>query len=162
MLVVALNLRIAIVGLGPLLDDIRHDTGMSSALAGTLATIPFLCMGVFALAGLPVLRRWGVERLIGGALLCVGGGTLLRAAMPTAAGVVVATIPIGIGIAEPQPFIDGNKRAAPVAMLTFLEINGSRLHATDPELATWIVDLGVGSTPEDLANKVRRAAQPAA
>lgn len=39
------------------------------------------------------------------------------------------------GIAKTQPFIDGNKRAALVAMLTFLEINGARLQATDRELA---------------------------
>jgi prophage maintenance system killer protein len=31
------------------------------------------------------------------------------------------------GIAETQAFIDGNKRAALVSMLTFLEINGHRL-----------------------------------
>src|ERR1700722_1946609 len=38
------------------------------------------------------------------------------------------------GIAESQPFIDGNKRMALVAMLTFLEINGLRVEASDPEL----------------------------
>ena len=41
------------------------------------------------------------------------------------------------GIAETQPFIDGNKRAALVVMLTFLEINGSRVQASDRELAVW-------------------------
>ena len=65
------------------------------------------------------------------------------------------------GIAETQPFIDGNKRIALVAMLTFLEINGIGLEATDPELATWIIDLSAGSTPEALADKVRSVAQPA-
>jgi death-on-curing protein len=65
------------------------------------------------------------------------------------------------GIAETQPFIDGNKRIALVAMLTLLEINGIGLEATDPELATWIIDLSAGSTPEALADKVRSVAQPA-
>jgi len=37
------------------------------------------------------------------------------------------------GIAEGQPFLDGNKRLALVAMLTFLEANGYRIEATDPE-----------------------------
>jgi hypothetical protein len=37
------------------------------------------------------------------------------------------------GIAEGQPFLDGNKRLALVAMLTFLEINGYRVDATHPE-----------------------------
>jgi hypothetical protein len=35
------------------------------------------------------------------------------------------------GIAEGQPLIDGNKRTALIAMLTFLEINGVRIEATD-------------------------------
>ena len=43
------------------------------------------------------------------------------------------------GIAEGQPFLDGNKRLALVAMLTFLEANGYRIDATDPELANWII-----------------------
>lgn len=33
------------------------------------------------------------------------------------------------GIAESQPFFDGNKRLALVAMLTFLELNGYRVEA---------------------------------
>ena len=36
------------------------------------------------------------------------------------------------GIAESQTFLDANKRLALVAMLTFLEVNGSRVEATDP------------------------------
>ncbi|MEX2414350.1 MAG: type II toxin-antitoxin system death-on-curing family toxin [Thermoleophilaceae bacterium] len=65
------------------------------------------------------------------------------------------------GIAESQPFIDGNKRAALVAMLTFLEINGTRLQATDPELAAWIIDLSARASPDQLAETIRRAAQTA-
>jgi death-on-curing family protein len=38
------------------------------------------------------------------------------------------------GVAESQAFIDGNKRSALVLMLTFLEINGYEIKATDPEL----------------------------
>ena len=65
------------------------------------------------------------------------------------------------GIAETQPFIDGNKRIALVAMLTFLEINSIGLQATDPELATWVIGLSAGSTPEELADEIRSVAQPA-
>lgn len=59
------------------------------------------------------------------------------------------------GIAETQPFLDGNKRTALVAMLTFLEVNGCRVRATDPELAEWIIGLSAGTTPEALAEKLR-------
>jgi death-on-curing protein len=59
------------------------------------------------------------------------------------------------GIAEGQYFVDANKRLALVAMLTFLELNGYRVHATDPELAAWILDLAAGTTPEQLAQRIR-------
>jgi death-on-curing protein len=59
------------------------------------------------------------------------------------------------GIAENQPFLDGNKRVALVAMLTFLEANGYRVDATDPELADWIIRLSAGLTPEQLAEAIR-------
>jgi death-on-curing protein len=61
------------------------------------------------------------------------------------------------GIAEGQFFVDANKRLALVAMLTFLELNGYRVQASDPELATWILDLAAGTTPEQLAERVRGA-----
>lgn len=62
---------------------------------------------------------------------------------------------LAYGIAETQPFVDANKRAALVAMLTFLEINGYHVRATDPELAEWIISLSRGATPEALAEILR-------
>jgi death-on-curing protein len=61
------------------------------------------------------------------------------------------------GIAEGQQFIDGNKRTALVAMLTFLEINGWRVEASDPELADWILSFSAGATPETVATHLRPA-----
>ena len=65
------------------------------------------------------------------------------------------------GIAESQPFLDGNKRLALVAMLTFLEANGYRLVAPDPELAEWIIRLSAGLTPKQLAEEIRARLVPA-
>jgi death on curing protein len=64
------------------------------------------------------------------------------------------------GIAEGQQFIDGNKRTALVAMLTFLEINGTGIKASDQELADWIISFSAGATPEDVAEFIRSAANP--
>ncbi len=61
------------------------------------------------------------------------------------------------GIAEGQPFLDGNKRVALVAMLTFLEVNGHRLPVPDRELADWMISLSTGTTPEELAEQIRAA-----
>jgi death on curing protein len=64
------------------------------------------------------------------------------------------------GIAEGQQFVDGNKRTALVAMLTFLEINGIRVRASDRELADWILSFSSGATPEQVAQLVRAAGSP--
>ena len=63
------------------------------------------------------------------------------------------------GIAESQTFIDGNKRLALVSMLTFLEVNGYAVNATDPQLADWIIGLSAGTTPEELADLIRSRLQ---
>jgi prophage maintenance system killer protein len=41
-------------------------------------------------------------------------------------------------------------------MLTFLEVNGQAVEATEPELADWIISLSAGTTPEQLAEVLRR------
>jgi death-on-curing protein len=61
------------------------------------------------------------------------------------------------GIAEGQQFIDGNKRTALIAMLVFLEINGWRVEASDPELADWILGFSRDVTPEEVARLVTSA-----
>ncbi|MCW2899117.1 MAG: transporter [Streptosporangiaceae bacterium] len=53
---IALNLRPAVTGVGPLLTEIRGDLGLSSTAAGTLTTLPVLCFGIFGLLA-PLLRR---------------------------------------------------------------------------------------------------------
>lgn len=66
------------------------------------------------------------------------------------------------GIAEGQAFVDANKRLALVALLTFLELNGYRVEAPDPELAAWILSFSSGTTPQQLAPSVRDAMRPIA
>jgi death-on-curing protein len=63
------------------------------------------------------------------------------------------------GIAETQPFIDGNKRTAPIAMLIFLELNGWTVAATDRELANWIISFSAKATPADVAAILRERLQ---
>jgi len=59
------------------------------------------------------------------------------------------------GIAENQPFIDGNKRTAEVAMLGFLVINGYDLNATEEQLVEWMLALSESLTAEGLAEQLR-------
>lgn len=64
------------------------------------------------------------------------------------------------GIAESQTFLDGNKRLALVVMLTFLEVNGFVVEASDRELADWILGLSSGTTPARLAETLRGRLRP--
>jgi death-on-curing protein len=64
------------------------------------------------------------------------------------------------GIAEGQPFIEGNKRAAALACIAFLEENDNKLTASQAELATWIHALSKGGTAEELGEHIRLALVP--
>ncbi len=99
LLIAALNLRLCLAIVGPLIEEIRADLHMSSALAGLLVTIPLICMGAFGFAGPTMVQRWGTRRVLASSLVLIAAGTGARAAMPTPALLLVATVPIGIGIA---------------------------------------------------------------
>jgi len=45
-------------------------------------------------------------------------------------------------------------------MLTFMEINGFEVEASDPELAALIIGLSTGTTPAELADVLRARARP--
>jgi MFS transporter, CP family, cyanate transporter len=94
----ALTLRPQLVGVGPLLPSIQSDLGVSHAVAGLLGTIPVLCMGLFAPPAPFLSGRIGSRRAIGAALALVGAFGVARALVPGAAGVVLLTFPIGIGM----------------------------------------------------------------
>jgi death-on-curing protein len=65
------------------------------------------------------------------------------------------------GIAETQPFVEGNKRAALAAMLTFIAVNGFALNTSQEQLAEWIIRLSANLDDEGLAALIRRVLLPA-
>lgn len=71
---VAANLRPAVVGVAPVLSEITAAEGLSSTAAGVLSALPVFCFGLFAPAAPWLARRFGIERTVLGALalLCVG------------------------------------------------------------------------------------------
>lgn len=83
--VVALNQRPALVGVAPLLGDLRADTGLSSALAGLLTALPVLCFGAFAPVAPRLARRLGLESAVALSLALLALGTALRLVHPVAA-----------------------------------------------------------------------------
>ena len=95
---VALTLRPQLVGVGPLIPSIRDSLHISHAVAGLLATIPVLCMGVFAPPAAFLSRRLGPRHALTAVLVVIGLAGLLRAVAPGAALLVLLTFPVGIGM----------------------------------------------------------------
>jgi CP family cyanate transporter-like MFS transporter len=81
---VALNQRPAVVGVAPVLGDLRADTGLTSALAGLLTALPVLCFGAFAPLAPRLARRIGLESAVAGSLVLLAGGIALRLLSPVA------------------------------------------------------------------------------
>ena len=80
--VTAFNMRTAIVGVGPLLDTIRHDLGMSTTIAGLLTTLPVVCFGVLAGLAPGLARRIGIDLMIWLTMVGLTAGILLRLGQP--------------------------------------------------------------------------------
>jgi death-on-curing protein len=67
----------------------------------------------------------------------------------------------GVGLAKNHPFVDGNKRAAFLAIGLFLAINGYRLVATQAEATLTMLDVAAGVVDEStLAAWLREHTQP--
>jgi MFS transporter, CP family, cyanate transporter len=75
---VAINLRPAAASIGPVLNRIQADTGLSSGWAGALTTLPVLCFGLLAPLSPVLARRLGIHTSIAAALVVLVAGMLLR------------------------------------------------------------------------------------
>ncbi|HET6860486.1 MAG TPA: MFS transporter [Streptomyces sp.] len=95
----ALNLRPAITSLGPLLEEVRTDLGMSGALAGLLTSVPPLCFAVFGLTAPRLARRFGPGAIICAGMAAIAAGLVLRPFAGTAAGFLAASALALMGIA---------------------------------------------------------------
>ncbi|HEY6493116.1 MAG TPA: MFS transporter, partial [Trebonia sp.] len=106
LLVSALNLRMAVAALSPVLTTVQQDLGLSSAVAGLLSTVPILCFGVFALTTPRLIHRFGMERLLVLAMVVITAGIALRV-LPPIAALFAGTAVIGAGIAVGNVLVPG-------------------------------------------------------
>ncbi|WP_257541772.1 MULTISPECIES: MFS transporter [unclassified Sphingobium] len=102
---VALNLRPAMAGLGPLLDLIEQSTGLNSAGAGMLTTLPVFLMGIGAFTG-PYLRVWlGDKRGVAVGIILIAVACAARWVWNDAFGMFVTAACAGLGIAIVQAMV---------------------------------------------------------
>ena len=57
---------------------------------------------------------------------------------------------LGYGIAINHPFVDGNKRTAFIVMAVFLEINQTRLIASEVDVVNIMLGIATGKTSEKM------------
>jgi CP family cyanate transporter-like MFS transporter len=75
---VSLNLRAIVTIVGPLIDDIRADLGLSRSAAGLLATLPLVAWAIVSPLAPRVARRYGSDRTLVAAMVAMAAALALR------------------------------------------------------------------------------------
>jgi MFS transporter, CP family, cyanate transporter len=74
----AINLRTVFASLPPLLTDVRHDLGLSAAVAGLVTTLPVVLLGALAPVAPRLAQRFPIERILVACALLTGAGVGVR------------------------------------------------------------------------------------
>ena len=106
LLIAAVNLRLTVAAVPPVLNQIRHTTGLSSAGAGLLTGVPVFCFGLVALASPWLIRRFSMGPALSLTLVAVIGGALIRL-VPSLSPLFLGTVLLGSGIAVGNVLIPG-------------------------------------------------------
>lgn len=104
---VGLNLRPFMTGIGPLAADVGAETGLGLQGMALLTLTPMLLMGVFAFAGPALRARLGARRSILAALAMLGLASLLRLYVSTGWQMVATAALLGLGAAVVQAMFPG-------------------------------------------------------
>ncbi|MCG7408166.1 MFS transporter [Paenibacillus sp. ACRRX] len=95
---IAVNLRAAITSVGPLINQIREETGLSSGMSGMLTALPLLAFALLSPIAPKLAKRWGQEVTIGASMLVLAIGLIIRY-LPALSTLYMGTAIIGVGIA---------------------------------------------------------------
>jgi CP family cyanate transporter-like MFS transporter len=110
--IAAVTLRPPIVGLGPLIPEIRPALGLSHTLAGLLVAVPVACLGIFALPAGWVIARFGLVLAMAGALAGAASFGMLRAASADAVQLFLGTVGTGAALGLAGALLPGAVKAA--------------------------------------------------
>src|SRR5690554_1275302 len=97
-LFVAINLRPALSSIGPLIDMIRQDIGLSETLLGLLTTLPLIAFGIVSTITPLFTKRFGIGNTLAGALILLTSGVIIRS-LGGVFTLYLGTILLGIAIA---------------------------------------------------------------
>ena len=97
-LLIAVNLRVSFVSVGPVLGNISSDLELSSAAAGFLTGLPLIAFAVFSPVAPGFASRLGLDRALWMSLLILASGIVLRS-LPVPGVIWAGTALIGLAIA---------------------------------------------------------------
>jgi CP family cyanate transporter-like MFS transporter len=92
-----LNLRTAVTSIGPVLRELEDGLGISSGLAGVVATMPVVCFAAIGLAGPGLSARFRDAHVLSGALVAMAAGLVLRAVAPAFSLFLLGTVLAMVG-----------------------------------------------------------------
>jgi CP family cyanate transporter-like MFS transporter len=96
-LLIAANLRAALTAVGPLVETIRADIGLTAGEAGFIGTLPLLTFAAVSPQVPRLARRVGTDQMLWAALALLAAGIVLRS-LPVTALLWVGTVLLGIAI----------------------------------------------------------------
>ena len=99
------QLRSVIVGVPPVLPELRTDLHLSFSATGALTAIPVLGLGAAAVPGAVLVNRFGARRIVSAALLVLGVAGLLRLTPPLPYSLFAWTAVLSLSVAVAQPGI---------------------------------------------------------
>lgn len=98
LVLVSLNLRSIFTVVGPLVADIRADTGLSRSATGMLTTLPLIAFGAVSLFAPRIAARFGSDRTLVASMLLLTAALAIRP-LPPLALLFVGTLAAGCGVA---------------------------------------------------------------
>lgn len=101
-ILVGINLRPIMASVGPLLDLLQRDLGLSNFQGGLLTTLPVMMMGLFALAGPWLLRLLGEVKGVAIGMTLIAAACAVRTYVESSSALIASAAVGGVGIAVIQ------------------------------------------------------------
>lgn len=169
---VGLNLRPFLTGIGPLAAEIRAATGLGYGSLSLFTLVPMLLMGVCAFAGPWLQREFGARTAVVGALCILCAAAALRLVTTSGEALIATAAFCGLGVAVVQAVFPGivktefpGRVAVVMGLYSAMLMGGGALGAQlSPLIAdrsgNWHLGLGWIALPAALAVLVSAMALP--
>lgn len=130
---VSLNLRPSVTSIGPILNTITTDLGISNTQVSLLTSIPVFCMGLFAPLAVLFQKKFGYRFAINLLLTMIGLATVARLLFSNYSSLLLTSFVAGFAIAIISPMINAF-------------IKERFAHKMEPVIGIYALAMGAGAT----------------